>query len=110
MTRVVDNIRADWPVLVLGAVSLLAGLGSSGFYGVFLAESVRVGTGHHVGFATGGALFFVYWAIAGGPMMFWALVALSGSYQPALWVVAVLCLVAAGVFRRMRVVVAETTL
>jgi len=109
ITLVVANIQADWPVLLFGTVSILAGVGSSGFYGVFLAEIVRAGAGHPVGFATGGALFFVYWAIAAGPMMFWALVMLSGSYQPALWAVAVLCLAAAGVFHRMRYVVAPTS-
>ena len=100
MTLVVAAIEADWPVLALGAVSLLAGVGSSGFYGVFLAEIVRGGARHQVGFTTGGALFFVYWAVAAGPLMISAIVGLSGSYQPALWVVAALCLVAAFVFRR----------
>ena len=57
MTLVVAAIEADWPVLALGAVSLLAGVGSSGFYGVFLAEIVRGGARHQVGFTTGGALF-----------------------------------------------------
>ena len=93
-------MRGDWSVMALSVVSLLAGVGSSGFYGVFLAEIVRMGRGHEVGFTTGGALFFVSWAVAAGPLMISAIVGLSGSYQPALLVVAALCLLAASVFRR----------
>lgn len=99
-TLVVSSFSGDWPVMALSIVSMLAGVGSSGFYGVFLAEISRTKAPHQVGFATGGVLFFLYWAMAAGPLMISAMVALSGSYQPALWVVAALCLVAAMVFRR----------
>ena len=97
----VSAIQPDWPTLVLVVVSLLAGIGSSGFYGVFLAEIARMGTGRGVGFATGGVLFFVYWAVAAGPLMIAAIVGFSGSYLPALWVVSGLCVIAAVVFRRL---------
>ena len=99
-TLAVSGFQQDWPVIVLSLLSMLAGVGSSGFYGVFLAEIARTRAPHEVGFATGGVLFFLYWAMAAGPLMIAAIVALSGSYQPALWLVAALCLVAVRVFRR----------
>ena len=99
-TLVTAMLSADWSLLVLSGASVMAGIGSSGWYGVFLAEIARRGEGHQVGHTTGGALFFIYWATALGPLMMSFVVGVSGSYAPALWLIAGFCAAAAVTFHR----------
>ena len=62
-----------------------AGIGTAGWYGVFLAEIARQAPSERVGIATGGALFFVYAAICVGPLVFTATVSIAGGYPAAFW-------------------------
>ena len=78
--------------MVLACV--FAGVGTAGWYGVFLAEIARLAPSERVGLVTGGALFFVYAAVCVGPLAFTATVSLAGSYLPAYWLGAAVSLVA----------------
>ena len=78
----------------------IAGIGCAGWYGIFLAEIVRVAPGGDAAAATGGALFFIYGAIVAGPLLFGALVALLGNYETAWWIFTCMGLFAAAVFTR----------
>ncbi len=89
-----------WPLALMGAVCLAAGIGSSGWYGVFLAELARLAPEGEAGTATGGALFFVYFAIVAGPLAMSSVVAIAGSYGPAFILVAALAGIAALGFAR----------
>ena len=84
----------EWSIAALVLACAFAGIGTAGWYGVFLAEIARLAPSERVGLATGGALFFVYAAICVGPIAFTATVAIAGSYPPALWLGAAVSLVA----------------
>ena len=73
---------------------VFAGVGSAGWYGVFLAEVARLAPSERVGLATGGALFFLYAAICVGPLVFTATVSLTDSYPAAFWLGAAVSLIA----------------
>ena len=98
VSLIVANFDADWSLVTLGTVSFLAGAGSSGWYGLFLAEVARRAEPTRVGLVTGGALFFVYLAVVAGPLLCSSVVAVTGSYVAALWLVAGFLTVAAGLF------------
>ena len=83
-----------WTATAMVLASVFAGVGTAGWYGVFLAEVARLAPSERVGLATGGALFFVYAAICVGPLVFTATVSLAGSYPPAYWLGAAVSLVA----------------
>ena len=91
--------QTGYPVLVM--VCALAGLGSSGWYGVFLSEIARHAPDGRVGFTTGGALSFIYIGLVAGPLAFSAVVGLAGSYVPAFWMLGGLGALAAWCFSRM---------
>ena len=78
----------------------VAGIGCAGWYGIFLAEIVRVAPGGDAAAATGGALFFIYGAIVAGPLLFGILVAMLGSYEVAWWTFTAMGVVAAVLFIR----------
>lgn len=90
-----------WPMLALAVVSALAGAGSSGWYGAFLSEVVRVATAERAGFATGGVLFFVYGAHVAAPVVAAVVVTLTGSYVPVFVAISALAVVAALAFARL---------
>ena len=83
-----------WSLGAMVLACVFAGIGSAGWYGVFLAEIARRAPSERVGLATGGALFFVYAAICIGPLVFTATVSMTGSYPPAYWLGAAVSLVA----------------
>ena len=91
--------QTGYPVLVV--VCALAGLGSSGWYGVFLSEIARHAPDGRVGLTTGGALSFIYIGLVAGPLAFSAVVGLTGSYLPAFWMLGGLGALAAWSFSRM---------
>lgn len=97
---VVAAFAPDWAVAAMWAVCVLVGIGSSGWYGAFLAEVARVATVERAGFATGGVLFFVYGAHVAAPIIAALLIAGTGSYLPVFVAVAVLAGVAALSFAR----------
>lgn len=91
--------QTGYPVLVV--VCALAGLGSSGWYGVFLSEIARHAPDGRVGLATGGALSFIYIGLVAGPLAFSAVVGFAGSYFPAFLMLGGLGVIAAWSFSRM---------
>ncbi len=97
---VVAAFDRGWAVATMWAVCVLAGIGSSGWYGAFLAEVARATAIERAGFATGGVLFFLYGAHVAAPVVAALLVAVTGSYVPVFVAVASLAGVAAVSFAR----------
>jgi len=91
--------QTGYPMLVV--VCGLAGLGSSGWYGVFLSEVARHAPDDQVGLAIGSALSFIYFGLVAGPLAFSAVVGFAGSYLPAFWMLGGLGAFAAWSFSRM---------
>ena len=85
---------STWTLATMVLACAFAGIGTAGWYGVFLAEVARLAPSERVGLATGGALFFVYAAICVGPLVFTATVSITGSYPAAFWLGAAVSLVA----------------
>ena len=88
------SFTSTWTLAGLVLACAFAGIGSGGWYGVFLAEIARLAPSERVGLATGGALFFLYAAISIGPLVFTATVSVAGSYPVAFWLGAAVSLVA----------------
>ena len=85
---------SSWTTGEMVLACVFAGVGSAGWYGVFLAEVARLAPSERVGLATGGALFFLYAAICVGPLVFTATVSLTDSYPAAFWLGAAVSLIA----------------
>ena len=88
------SFAGTWTIPAMVLACVFAGIGTAGWYGVFLAEVARLAPPERVGLATGGALFFVYAAICVGPLVFTAAVSICGSYPPAFWLGAAVSLLA----------------
>ena len=88
------SLAGTWTIPAMVAAFVFAGVGTAGWYGVFLAEVARLAPPERVGLATGGALFFVYAAICVGPLAFTTTVSVTGSYPPAFWLGAAVSLLA----------------
>jgi MFS family permease len=99
-TVLVAAFSDRWPAEAIWLVCLIVGIGSSGWYGAFLSEIARAASIERAGFATGGALFFVYGAHVVAPVTASVLVAVTGSYVPVFASIAVLAGVAAVSFAR----------
>ena len=85
---------STWTFATMVLACAFAGIGTAGWYGVFLAEIARQAPSERVGIATGGALFFVYAAICVGPLVFTATVSIAGGYPAAFWLGAAVSLIA----------------
>ena len=83
-----------WTTTAMVLACVFAGVGSAGWYGVFLAEVARLAPSERIGLATGGALFFLYAAICAGPLVFTATVSLTDSYPAAFWLGTAVSLIA----------------
>ena len=83
-----------WTTTAMVLACVFAGVGSAGWYGVFLAEIARLAPSERIGLATGGALFFLYAAICVGPLVFTATVSLTDSYPAAFWLGTAVSLIA----------------
>ena len=94
-----------WTTTAMVLACVFAGIGSAGWYGVFLAEVARLAPSERIGLATGGALFFLYAAICAGPLVFTATVSLTDSYPAAFWLGAAVSLIAT--FNLLRIPVAS---
>ena len=88
------SFAGTWTIPAMVLACVFAGIGTAGWYGVFLAEVARLAPPERIGLATGGALFFVYAAICVGPLVFAAAVSISGGYPPAFWLGAAVSLLA----------------
>ena len=88
------SFAGTWSIPAMVLACVFAGVGTAGWYGVFLAEVARLAPPERVGLATGGVLFFLYAAICVGPLAFTATVSVAGSYPPAFWLGAAVSLLA----------------
>ncbi|HXP30599.1 MAG TPA: MFS transporter [Stellaceae bacterium] len=76
-------VTAGWPVLLLGAVTLVLGATGVAWNGVFLGEVARLAPAGNAGTATGGALAFTFMGAVIEPIVFSGLVDWTGSYRLA---------------------------
>jgi MFS family permease len=81
-------VTPGWPVLLLGAVTIVLGATGVAWNGVFLAEVARLAPAGNAGAATGGALAFTFMGAVIGPLVFSGLVDWTGSYRLAYGVAA----------------------
>ena len=88
----VAAFSSAWPLAGLAAVCAALGVTAVGWNGIYLAEIVRIMPMEKIGTATGGVLVFTFVGIMVGPSSFAAIVALSGSYNPAFAAVGALVL------------------
>ena len=81
------TLSADWPYLLLCALSFVAGVVAAGWNGVYISEIARVMPSADVGRATGGVSAFTFLGVVIGPAAFTTIVGFSGSYSIAFLVV-----------------------
>ena len=81
------TLDANWPYLLLCALSLVTGIVAAGWNGVYISEIARVMPSTEVGRATGGVSAFTFLGVVIGPAVFTAIIGLSGSYSAAFLVV-----------------------
>ncbi|MFL2934629.1 MAG: MFS transporter [Thalassobaculaceae bacterium] len=81
------TLDANWPYLLLCALSLVTGIITAGWNGVYISEIARVMPSTEVGRATGGVSAFTFLGVVIGPAVFTAIIGLSGSYSAAFLVV-----------------------
>ena len=80
----------EWPFWSILLVGALFGGTAVGWHGVFLAEITSVVDTHETSRATGGVLFFTYFAIVIVPTAFSVIIAVTGGYDWAFALVTVL--------------------
>ena len=81
------TLSADWPYLLLCALSFVAGVVAAGWNGVYISEIARVMPSADVGRATGGVSAFTFLGVVIGPAAFTTIIEFSGSYSIAFLVV-----------------------
>ena len=86
----------DWPIFVLGILSFALGATSHGWNGVFFSELVKFAPEGSVADAASGAQFATLAGVAVVPVLFGAVVTLSGNYLLAFMGVAAAMFVASG--------------
>ena len=89
------NFGVGWPLPLLGAVAVLMGTGGNGWVGLLFAETVRLAPDDQAAEASAGAQFFAYGGIMAMPMVFGGIVAATGRYDWAFYLLAVLSLIGA---------------
>ena len=82
----VGMVAPDWQKPAVWAVAFVYGLTGIGYQGVLLAEIARVSPPGMAGVVTGGAVFFAYAGMILFPATFGLLLALTGSYRPAFFI------------------------
>ena len=70
----------DWPILAIGAVSVLYTATAFSWHGVMLAEVARLAPPGRVGATTGGLLVFIMASATLYPLVLGAIVGMTGSY------------------------------
>jgi hypothetical protein len=70
------------------------GLSSIGWNGLYYAEITRLAGAENAGAVTGGASFFIYAGVLGGPALFALSYGYLGSYSTTLYTLAVISIVA----------------
>ena len=77
----VAQLDASWPYWSIIVIAAAVGATAASWNGVFLAEIVRAAPQGQIGAATGDSIFFTYFGLVVGPLIFSATIALSGGYQ-----------------------------
>jgi predicted MFS family arabinose efflux permease len=77
------GIGEHWPLFAVLALSVAWGATAIGWNGVYLAEVARTVPAGQAAAATGGTLAMTYFGVVVLPLMFWALIAATGSYAAA---------------------------
>jgi MFS family permease len=85
-------VSASWPLLPVLAVSMAYGATAVGWNGVYLSEVARTAPAGQAAAATGASLALTYCGVVTLPLLFWAMVATTGSYTAAFGVVGLLTL------------------
>jgi MFS family permease len=96
MSLVMASFDASWPLWALVAACALAGFATASWNGIYLGEIARAAPEGEVGQVTAGSTFFVFTGYTCGPVVFGALVTLTGGYALP-YVLAGLGILAAGV-------------
>jgi MFS family permease len=96
MSLVMASFAASWPLWALVAACALAGFATASWNGIYLGEIARAAPEGEVGRVTAGSTFFVFTGYTCGPVVFGALVTLTGGYALP-YVLAGLGILAAGV-------------
>ncbi len=84
------GIGAGWPFALVLAVSVVYGATAVGWNGVYLSEVARIAPPGQAAAATGASLAMTFTGVVALPLMFWAIVSITGAYAMAF--VAIGCL------------------
>lgn len=95
-------VSPAWPAALVLVLSVFYGSTAIGWNGVYLAEVARIVPPGQAAAATGGTMAMTFLGVVALPVMFWAIVSLSGSYAPAFVAAGCLTLWRAGFFLRGR--------
>ncbi|HTS52928.1 MAG TPA: MFS transporter [Burkholderiales bacterium] len=76
-------VTAAWPAAVVFLVSAVYGATAVGWNGVYLSEVAHIAPPGRAAAATGASLALTYSGVTVLPSMFWAVIAVSGSYAAA---------------------------
>lgn len=92
---VTSQFAQSWPVGVIYGVTVLTGASGNGWVGLYFAELARLSPPDKVAEVAGGSQFFTYAGLVTGPLLFGALLKMSGSYAIAFWTLAAIAITAA---------------
>jgi MFS family permease len=82
-------VTPEWPIVLVGAVTVAVGATAIGWNGVLIAEVARLAPPGAVGSATGASLSFTFLGAVAAPPLFSAIVSGPGGYRTAFLAVAV---------------------
>ena len=77
------TVTPGWPLALVFMVSLGYGVTAVGWNGVYLSEVARIAPPGQAAAATGASLAMTYFGVVALPLMFWAIVYVTGSYGAA---------------------------
>ena len=89
---VLATLDTSWSFKILCVFSLITGVVTAGWNGVYISENARVIPTEEVGRATGGVSAFTFLGVAIGPAMFTAILSFTSSYSIAFLVVGTVAL------------------
>jgi predicted MFS family arabinose efflux permease len=81
-------VSSSWPVAGLFAVTIVVGVSSNGWVGLFFSELARLAPADRTAEIAGGGQSVMYAGIVVGPLIFGALLGASGSYAACWWLFA----------------------
>jgi MFS family permease len=93
-TAAISFFTPDWPFWITAGVAILLGISTNGVLGLLLSEFARMAPANKVGEVAGGAQFFLFFGIVGGPPVFGGIVEFGGGYEPAFYLIAIMSFLA----------------